>query len=417
MIGGFLFLMLLLLLSAFFSASETAFTSLSSLQLQEITKKKARRGKILKRLTDRPEILLTTLLVGNNLVNLGASAMATEITIRLYGSKAIGISTGILTLLVLVFSEVTPKRLAIIYNDFIAVNTAPVILLLSYILRPIIWFVVQMSSLITRFFSSKPKSKVSLEGILHLMNIAREAGVVKEYEGFMVKSIFRFNETPIQAIMTHRTSVFSLEANRKIAEVLTSVNEQGYSRIPVYEGHPEKIIGIVLLKDIIKKVVDKKENLKLKDIMVKPLFVSESRKVNELFWQLKKAELNMAVVMDEYGGLAGIVTQEDVVEELFGELYDEDEEKGWEKVTPLPDGCYRIMGETSLTTVEDLLGLVLPHSRHIQTLAGFVIEQLDRFPQDREVLEIPEGRLVVESVYRNKIRSIRYIPRQEKKKG
>ena len=180
MLKGFLFLFLLLVLSAFFSATETAFTSLSSLQLQEINRKKAKRGKLVKRLSDKPEILLTTLLVGNNLVNLGASALATDLTIRLFGSRAIGISTGILTLIVLIFSEVTPKRLAIIYNEFITVNTAPVILVLSYVLKPIIYFVVQASSLITRFFSSKPKSRVSLEGILHLMNLARDAGVVKD---------------------------------------------------------------------------------------------------------------------------------------------------------------------------------------------------------------------------------------------
>lgn len=408
--NDFVVLLMLLLLSAFFSAAETAFTSLSPLQLQEVIRKKARRGKLVKKLTEKPDILLATLLVGNNIVNLGASAMATDITIRLFGSRAIGISTGILTLIILIFSELTPKRLAIIYNDFITANTAPFILALSYILRPIIWFVVQASSLITRFFAAKPKHKVSLEGILHLLNVARDAGVVKDYEDRMVKSVFRFNDTPVEAIMTHRTEVFSLEANQRLKDVLETVNEEGYSRIPVYEDHPEKIVGIVLVKDIMDRIIKGQEGLKLKEIMIKPLIVMETRKVNELFWQFKRAKLNIAIVMDEYGGLAGVVTQEDVVEELFGELYDEDEEKGWEKITALSEGCYKIMGDTPLHTVKDLLGLDLPHGKSIQTIAGYVIERLDRFPQDKETLEIPEGRLIVESVQRNKIKSLRYIP-------
>ncbi len=414
MLGHALFLLFLLVLSAFFSASETAFTSLSVMQINEMEKKRARRGKIVKQLTERPEILLTTILIGNNLVNIGASALATDITIRLFGSRAIGISTGILTLVVLIFSEVTPKRIAIVYNDFIAANTAHVVLGLSWLLRPIIWFVTLFSTLFTRLISRKPSSKISLDGIIHVVNLARDAGIVKDYQDRMVKSVFRFNETPVEAIMTHRTGVFSLDANKKIADVLELVNEEGYSRIPVFDGHPEKIVGIVLAKDLMDRVIHGKSELKLKEIMLKPLFVSESRKVSELFWQFKKARLNLAVVMDEYGGLAGIVTQEDVVEELFGELYDEDEEKGWEKITPLPDGCFRIMGDTSIGIVRDLLGMELPHGKYVQTIAGYIIEKLDRFAVDRETLEIPEGKLVVESVYKNRIRSVRYIPKKAK---
>ncbi len=412
MTGNILILFLLLSLSAFFSASETAFTSLSAIQVKELEKRRPKRGRIVKKLAEKPEILISTLLIGINLVNIGASAITTEAVISLFGSKALGISSGILTLVILIFSEVTPKRVAIMYNDFIAANTAHVVLVLSFILRPVVWFVTLFSSLVTKLISRKPASRISLDGIIHVVNMAREAGILKDYQDSMVKSVFRFNETPVEAIMTHRTEVFSLDANKAIADVLQIVNREGYSRIPVYDGHPEKIVGIVLAKDIMDRVIHGKADLKLKEIMIKPLFVSETRKVNELFWQFKKARLNLAVVMDEYGGLAGIVTQEDVVEELFGELYDEDEEKGWEKITALPEGCYRVMGDTSLAIVRDLLGIELPHGKYVQTIAGYIIERLDRFPVDRETIEIPEGKLVVESVYRNKVRSVRYIPKK-----
>jgi CBS domain containing-hemolysin-like protein len=272
----------------------------------------------------------------------------------------------------------------------------------------VVWFVTLFSSLVTKLISRKPHSRISLDGIIHVVNMAREAGILKDYQDSMVKSVFRFNETPVEAIMTHRTEVFSLDANKAIADVLQIVNREGYSRIPVYDGHPEKIVGIVLAKDIMDRVIHGKADLKLKEIMIKPLFVSETRKVNELFWQFKKARLNLAVVMDEYGGLAGIVTQEDVVEELFGELYDEDEEKGWEKITALPEGCYRVMG-----TPPSRLSVIFWVSscpREVRADDRWVHHRTSRPLSRRQgTIEIPEGKLVVESVYRNKVRSVRYI--------
>ncbi|WP_319559491.1 hemolysin family protein [Marispirochaeta sp.] len=415
MLSSIIILVSLILLSGFFSATETAYTSLSSLQIQHLIERYGRRGRRVKELSGKPDILLTTILIGNNLVNIGASAIATELTIRLFGSQAIGIMTGILTLVILIFSEVTPKRIAIIHNQGIALFTALPIRFLSVALFPFIWIISIISSLITRFFASERRENVSMEGILHIVNVAGNMGVVKQYEQEMIKSIFRLNDVSAQAIMTHRTEVFSLEKNLTLTEAFPEMIEEGFSRIPVYDKDPEKIVGVVLFKDAAREIANGRGSMALQELMLEPMFIPTIKKISDIYTAFKGGKLNLAVVMDEYGGLAGIVTQEDVIEELFGELYDENEEKGRERIHHIKGNRYRIKGDTSLKQIEDSLGIELPHGKYVQTISGYIAELLDRLPQRNETVETEWGELTIEGIVRNRITSLQLVLKERSK--
>ena len=238
MLTSILILTGLILFSAFFSATETAFTSLSMMQIQHLVENHGKKGRCVKELSGKPDILLTTILIGNNLVNIGASAIASQMTIELFGSQMLALMTGILTLVILIFAEVTPKRIAIIHNEKIALHTGSMVKFLSILLAPIIWLISLISSLITRFISSERRENVSMEGILHIVNIAGNMGVVQQYEQEMIKSIFRLDDVPAKAIMTHRTEVFSLDKSLTVSEAFSPMIEEGYSRIPVWGERP-----------------------------------------------------------------------------------------------------------------------------------------------------------------------------------
>ncbi|MDA3941518.1 MAG: hemolysin family protein [Spirochaetia bacterium] len=405
MLFEIILIIILLFLSGVFSATETAYTSLSVVQIQELAPDYDKKGKMVKFLSKRPDILLSTILIVNNLVNIAASSIVANVTIQTYGSQGLAISTGLLTLVVLIFAEVTPKQIAIVHNEKIALFMAYPVRWVSWILLPVIKFIGFISSLITHLVGGE-KKKLSLEGILYMVSIAEGQGVVETYETRMIKNVFRFNDTLVQAIMTHRTEVFSLNKNTSIGDALVKISEKGYSRIPVYNNDPEEINGIVLVKNLMANYHAGKSNLKLKDIMLKPLYISGTRKVNELFYTLKNQKLNIAIVKDEYGGLAGIVTMEDITEELFGELYDEHEKHERDKISALRDGSYRVMGETTIHQIEDRLGLELPTGKYAQTLAGYLVEYLGNIPVKNQRIETPFGVFQIESIKRNRINSV-----------
>jgi putative hemolysin len=414
MILKLVFLFLLILASGVFSSTETAFTSLSIVQLQELETKRGKRGKLVKKLASRPDILLTTILIGNNLVNIGASALATQITIQTFGNQAVGIMTGVLTFIILVFAEVTPKRIAIVYNDAVSLYAARFILFLSWLLCPIIWLIGLISNSIARLFRAEKRIKITLQGILHMINLGEHLGIVERYETKMVRSVFRINDITVQAVMTHRTEVFSLEMNEKITDVIEKIIEAGYSRIPVYDTEPETIAGIVLVRDIMKEVAREEKTAQLKDIMIKPIVVPQSKVVNEMFSQFSREKLNMAIVLDEYGGLAGVVTVEDIIEEIIGDIYDEHEMNNEVKIQRQKNGEIIIAADISLHQLYESLNLQLQSERYAKTLAGYLTNAVDHIPVRGEEIEIDEGSFIIEEVSKNRIVQVRFQPKKGK---
>jgi CBS domain containing-hemolysin-like protein len=405
---SYIFLGALILLSSFFSASETAYTSLSVVQIQDIKKRYGKRGMLVEKLTQRPDRLLTTILIGNNLANISASAMASDITIRHFGNEYLGVMTGVLTLVILVFGEVTPKQLAIANNELLTVHTARIISALVVALFPVSWVLSGISRIITRLNGGGKRPRITLESFLHLISHAENIGVLESYRTRILRNVFRFSSVTVQGIMTHRTHVFSLDQDSVMQEVLEQITTRGFSRIPIFDKDPERIVGVVLVKDIMRAISENRMELQLKKIMVPPLFVPENRKINRMLAQFKREKLNMAIVLDEYGGLAGIVTIEDVVEEILGDIYDEHEIRESEKITKTEDGGFLVKGDTPIYVLNDVVNIELPYNRNVQTVGGYLTDYLGRIPAQYETVETAAGRFVVESISRKQILTVRF---------
>lgn len=386
---------------------ETAFTSLTPYDVEDMYHHGGRRGRIVHKLSDKPEILLTTLLIGNNLVNIGASALATSLTIQWLGSQFIGTMTGLLTFIVLIFCEVTPKQIALSANRKLALRLASVVLLFSWIFRPFIWVITGVSNFLTSLFTTGDRTKFTLNNLLQMVKMGQHMGIVEDYENQMVKNVFRINDTPVQAIMTHRTETFCLDRELDSDQVFQEIIEKGVSRVPLYSGDTENISGILLVKEYLKKRSATKGSFKLKELEETPLFIPRNCKVNELFSLFKKENLNIAVVLDEYGGLDGVVTIHDVVQEIFGSLDDDGELKEPDKISKRPDG-WKILGDADFYDLQDELGLKLDHDRGILTISGFLIEKMGHIPETGEEISLPEGRFTVLEAENNRIISLLY---------
>lgn len=404
------FLTTLLSLSAFFSGTETAFTSLTPAQIKKLAAK-SRAGRRVEELSRRPDILLTTLLIGNNLVNIVTSTIASMLTIKFLGNIYLGVMTGILTLIILIFCEVTPKQIALVKNEEICLFSSSAVLFLSWIFRPIIKLITLVSNLLTSIFAPGKKERFSLEHLFYMMQIGESLGYVEAHEETMVKNIFRINNTTTQAIMTHRKDIFALDASLCIKKAYPQIFESGFSRIPIYTDDMENITGIVLLKDLIKKISssDQSEQIKtekLKNIAHKPPFIPQSKKVDDLFSQFKKEKLNLAVVLDEYGGLAGVVSQEDIIEEIFGELYDEHEQKEDAEITQKKNGTWLINGETDFFAIEDTIGMTLDHNKKTLTVGGYLLIHINEIPKEGLKIILDEGVYEIIKMNENKIELI-----------
>ncbi len=404
-------LVILLLLSGYFSGTETAFTSLSGAQIHDLKARFRRRGALIERLTARPDRLLTTILIGNNLVNIGAASLATVLATEIIGHYAAGVTTGVLTIVVLIFGEATPKQIAITNNEFVTLHTVRVIYALSILFAPVIILVTAVSNCITRLTGGDSTRGPTPEAIINLVKHAASIGAVGATESWIVRNIFRFRNVPVQVIMTHRTRVYSVGKTSVLNEVFEDIARTGYSRIPVYDDDPERIVGIVLAKDVMREVALGKGGHKIGDIMARPIYVPESRRLREMLAQFRGEQFHMAIVLDEYGGLAGIVTLEDVIEEVLGEIYDELDQPEGEKIELLADGSYQVQGDTPLYVFNDTVGTELPHQRHAQTIGGFLTHFLGRIPQPRERIDTEAGTFDVTEMAHRRVLAVQFHPK------
>ena len=407
-------IIILILLSGIFSGTETAFTSLTFIQVKELEDSKRKAAKLAASLAKRSDVLLTTILIGNNLVNIAASALVTTMTIQRFGNRAVGYATGILTLVILIFAEITPKQIAIVHNKSISIAMAYPVRFLMFALYPFVFIIKGISSSITSLFVKEKRKHISLEGILHVVDVAQDQGVVEDYESNLVQRVFRFDDIDVHTVMTHRTAVFSINGSTSVKEALPLVVQSGFSRIPIYEGTPEHIVGVLLTRDLLDQVINDHLELTVDQITIDPIFVPETRKIHDMFSIFKHQKQHMAIVMDEYGGLAGVVTLEDVIEELFGELYDEHETGTLERIVPVGDDSYRIMGETPIQQVEDYFDLDMKHSRHVGTVSGYIIEQTGSIPAEGQIMDTEWGIFKVDSMQGNRIISLVFMPMEQK---
>ncbi len=400
-------IIILILLSAFFSAAETAFTSLSFVQIRTLEGENRRVSRLVASLFKASDLLLTTILIGNNVVNITASALTTTLALSLGGSHTIGIATGLLTLVILIFGEITPKQLAINYNVEIAKMSAYPIKGLTYLLFPVVTVVRTISSFITRLFGKRKGTSLSLESLMHVVDAAEDEGVVEEWEGALVQKVLHFSEAPVKSVMTHRTEVFSLDGELTLDEAFPVMVESGYARVPVFKDEKENIVGVLLLRDALAAKVEGRGGEKIALFSHPPIYVPESRKLDALMVQFQQEKLQLAVVLDEYGGLSGIVTLEDIVEQLFGEIYDEHETGELLRIKEEGDGTFLIKADTTMQQIKDDLDLRIEREDLSCTLAAFLIEEMGRIPLPGDKIEFPFGQFTIVSMKGRRIESAR----------
>ncbi len=405
----FIGILVCLVFSAYFSASETAFTSLSVFQIQDIRKKHP-QGRLVEKLAREPEIFLSTILIGNNLVNILASVLSTRYALERWGDAVLGAVTGILTLVVLIFGEVTPKRLAITHNVFIAVHAARFIRLLSILLRPAVIAINALSSLFTRVFGRTSREELSLETMVQMLAAAESMGIIDFAKSSMVKNIFRLGNMTVQAVMTHRIDVFSMDCRTTASEAAAASVKELHSRFPVYDGEPENVVGVVALKRVLEEVVRGRKDLPIRRIMAEPVLVLSTKPVGELFDLLKRRKDSFAVVLDEYGGLAGIVTMRDVIEEIVGAIYEDGDQEPRERLRRREDGSYSVSGDAPLSLVAELSGTASPGTVDIQTVAGYIAWALDRIPVEGDAADTALGRFTVLKVEANRVEEAVFRP-------
>ena len=397
-------------LSALFSGTETAFTSLSPSQIERLRHVHGRRGTLIAHFAAAPQLLLGTVLFGNNLMNIAASVLASDITIRLFGSAALGITTGALTLVVLIFGEVTPKQMAIIHNEFWALHTVRAVWILSIVLRPAVWLVGLVGTLTTRLTGRGRRAQVTRETLLQLVTATTATGFLEQFKSQVMRNVLRFSDLTVGSIMTHRTKIFSLSARLTAEEALPQLSASGFSRAPIYADHPEHVVGIALLKDVVRTMADERPRASLQEIAKPAIIVPENRHIDELFSRFRREKLNMAIIRDEYGGVAGLVTLEDIIEEILGEIYDEHEAEEGSKVRSYGRGRFLIKADIPIHELNAILDLKLPVGRHINTLGGYLVSLIDHLPTVNELIDTPIGSFIVRSTSGKQVDSVMYRP-------
>ena len=405
-IGYIIALIALVGMSAFFSGTEMSFSSVNRVRMKALANKGDKRAKLVCDMSDQYDRLLSTILIGNNLVNILSSSIATMVFIRFFGDRGVSLSTVVMTVVILIFGEISPKTLAKDYADRFAMSVAPVIRLLILVLTPVNWLFTQWKKLLGKLFPAKEEPGMTEEELLTIVDEAEQGGDLDEHESDLIRSAIEFNDLDAEDILTHRVDVVGVDADDSMDEVERVFKESGFSRLPVYEENIDNIIGIIHEKDFYAARVAKSP----RDIMHPALYVTPGSKISVLLRMLQKAKTHIAVVKDEYGGTAGIVTMEDIIEELVGEIYDEHDEVV-EEFKRLPDGTVVAEGSAELDKLQEQLGI--PGEFDATTVGGWVTELLGRIPQvgDSFDLEKPPMTVRVSRVDAVHVLEVQLIPR------
>lgn len=406
-IAQLLFLILLLFLSAFFSSAETAFTTTSRIRMRTLAESGDKRAKRVLTITDDMHKMLSAILIGNNIVNLSASSIATTLAIKIFGSMGAGIATGILTLLILIFGEISPKTFATIYADNISLVYSSIIYGLMWILTPVIFIVNWLSMGFLKLLHVDPnpeKTAMTEEEFKTIVDVGHETGVLENAEHEMISNVFDFGDSQAKEIMIPRIDMTFARLDNTYDELIDIFREDKFTRIPVYEDSTDNVVGIINMKDLL--LCEDKIHFHVCDLIREPYFTYEQKNTSELFLEMQKESINIAIVLDEYGVTAGMITLEDLLEEIVGEIrdeYDADEEDDLVKIN---DREYYIQGSMNLEDLCDELNLPF-RSEDYDTVGGYLIGLLDHLPEKNEIIITDEDILLqVDKMDKNRIERI-----------
>lgn len=396
-----LLLAALLVLSAFFSAAETALFTISPIQAVHLAKQGGRANQLIKRMKDDPHRLLTTILVGNNLVNIAASSIATAIALDLVGSYAVGAATGIMTLAVLIFGEMFPKSIATRNNVQIARLVILPLHAASIVLYPVV-VVLNFIPRMTRRFQRR--ADLTEAELLTMVEAVEREGQIKEEERELIHNVFEFDDISAAEIMTPRADMFVIDLEEPFDPL--AVFQSGFTRIPVIEGTIDRVVGILNIKDlVIYQAAGGGAPIGASDIrrlMREPYFVPEHKKLDNLLKGFKRRKQHLAIVVDEHGGVSGLVTLEDALEELVGEIADETDEIETEIERLRPDE-WRVLGKAGIENVNAALGMNIPDTGEYETFSGFILNRIGRIPKEAEEIAVGDFRVVVTEREGNRI--------------
>ena len=388
----------LLALSAFFSSSETAMMAVNKIRVRNLADAGLSSAQTLMKVLDNQPKMLSAILIGNNIVNISASSLATILVTRAFGDMYVGVGTGILTLLVLIFGEITPKTSATLYSETMALRFAKPIYMIMQVLTPVIFIVDKLSQGVLRLLHVDPNKKqdaITEDELRTIVEVSHEEGVIESDEKKMIYNVFDFGDSVAKDIMVPRIDMTFIDVDATFSEVIEVFREVKYTRYPVYEETTDNVIGIINIKDLL--LTENQKKFCIRDYLREPLYTYEFKKTAELMVELRKTQNNIAIVLDEYGATAGLITLEDMLEEIVGEIrdeYDEDEEDLIRRIGPRE---YVVEAAMKLDDLNDQLGLDL-ESEDYDSIGGFSLGLLDHLPEEGEEVTHKTLRFVVDKV-------------------
>ncbi|HUT06456.1 MAG TPA: hemolysin family protein [Nitrosopumilaceae archaeon] len=395
-------------LSAFFSGLEVALVGIRKSKVVQLLNEGKKGSKALYKLKTNPSWMMSSVNLGNNLVNVGSSALATSLAIRLFGNDGLGIAIGVMTFLILVFGEITPKTYCNANSTKIALRYSRVLLAFSYIFYPVVkFFEIITKGVVKITGSSNEPPPITEDEIRGVIDQGHAEKAIEKDEMDLVHGALKFDDTVVRSVMTPRTKMFTLNSKTILFEALHEINQNGYSRIPIYGVSQDDIVGIVHVRDVLKELEKDNKTKSLEKISRKPVFVSQEKMVSALLKEMKGTKTHMAIVVDEHGGVEGLVTLEDLIEEIVGEIEDEsDLEK--------PTGYERIDKDTIITNgdieidkINEIFKSRVPEGDDYASLNGLLHEKLQDIPQAGDKIEVDDIRIVVEKVFKNIPQKIR----------
>lgn len=413
-------LILLLGLSAFFSSSETALTTVNKIRVRTLIEQGDKRALKLALVLEQPAKMLSAILIGNNIVNMSISSIGTLIATKAFGSAGAGIATGILTFLVLIFGEITPKTCATISAEKMALRFARPIYIWMWISTPLIYIVNVFSMGVMKLLGVDPNQKTDTyteNEIRTIVEVSHQDGEIESEERKMINNVFDLDDHLAKDIMVPRVDMTFLNINATYAETIEVYRDGLFTRLPVYEDTTDNVVGILNVKDLL--LYEDKENFQVKHILRETYYTHEYKKTSELMMEMRENSISLAIVLDEYGATAGLVTLEDLLEEIVGEIRDEYDAYEEDLIQKINDYEYIVEGSSKLEDLNDQIGLNLT-SEDYDSIGGIVIELLDRLPQAAGESVITENgiQLVVDEVDKNRIDKVHiYLPKDEEKES
>ena len=403
-------LLILVVLSSFFSSAETALTTVNRIRLQALSEEGNKRADIVLKTIENSSKMLSAILIGNNLVNNFSAALATALAIKMFGSGSVGIVTGALTILILIFGEITPKTYAAANEEKLSLAYASVILALMKVLTPVIFIINRICRFLLKFLHVDADASLNTMTEMELrtiVDVSHKDGVIEEEERQMIYNVVDFGDSQAKDVMVPRADVVSVSETASYAEIKDIFRAEKYTRLPVYRDDRNNITGIVNIKDFF--FSDDTESFKVSDIMYKPYFTYEFKKTSELLVEMQENSVSIAIVLDEYGAAVGMISLEDLLEEIVGEIRDEYDEDEKDLIQKVSENEYLIEGSVKLDDINDALGLSL-HSEDYDSIGGFIIERLDHLPEENESVTTEEQiLLIVTKMDKNRIETVRLI--------